>query len=685
MTGVDETCVNNIRILAADVVQKSNSGHPGMPMGMAPAAHVLWDRVMNYSPTNPKWANRDRFVLSNGHGCTLQYIMLHLSGYKVSLDDLKSFRQLHSKTPGHPESFVTEGIEVTTGPLGQGIANAVGLAYCEAHMAGTYNKPGFNLFDHYTYVFCGDGCLQEGVSGEASSLAGHWGMGKLIVFYDDNKITIDGDTSLSFTEDVPMRYRAYGWHTITVEAADGDVDGIERAVELAKSVTDRPTLISMKLTIGYGSAKQGTHDCHGAPLGKEDTIAVKKKFGFDPAQHFQVKSEVSERYGRHVARGNKLVQDWTTLFSKYCQQFPADGAELGRRLAGKMPQGWEKVLPRFTSKDKGDATRNLSGKCLNALAPIMPELVGGSADLTPSNKTAIKCMTSFQKDNHAGRYIRFGIREHGMAAIGNGIAAYGGFLPFTATFLNFLEYAFPAVRIAALSSHRQIFVMTHDSIGLGEDGPTHQPIEVVALCRSTPNIWTFRPAGGNETSGAYLAAAQLNGPSVLCLSRQGMSNLDTQTPEKVMFGGYVVQDCKGKPDLVYIATGTEVDLAIAAAAKMNKKVRIVSMPCTELFDIQSAEYRRSVITPGVPTIAIEMLVTFGWDKYSHFCIGMNTYGASAPIKKLLVEFGFTPDQVVATTNKFLTETAAQASAMGVGCMGLLPTHLTSAPVLRCLL
>lgn len=682
-TKTDFTCVNTIRTLAADVVQKAKSGHPGMPMGMAPIAHVLWDKVMSFSPSDPKWAGRDRFVLSNGHGCALLYTMLHLSGYDVSMDDLKSFRQIDSKTPGHPECFVTAGVEVTTGPLGQGIANAVGLAYAEAHMAGNYNKPGFNLFDNYTYVFCGDGCLQEGVSGEASSLAGHWGLGKLIVLYDDNKITIDGETELSFSEDIPKRYEAYGWHTLIVEKGDDDLAGILNAINVAKSVKDKPTIISIKTIIGFGSEKQGLEECHGAPLGDKDIANVKIKFGFDPSKKFHIPDEVSQQYGRHVQTGKEKVAAWNKMFASYAQSYPDQAAEIERRMSGKLPLGWEKCLPKFTEKSKGDATRNLSGKILNCIAPIVPELVGGSADLTPSNKTGLKCAKDFQKDNRSGRYLRFGVREHGMVAICNGISAYGGFIPFSATFLNFIEYAFGAVRLAALSGHQQIFVMTHDSIGLGEDGPTHQPIEAVALCRATPNLHTFRPADGNEVAGAYYSAMTFTGPSVLCLSRQGMPSLAASSIEKTLKGGYVVADCSGKPDLVLVATGSEVGLALEAAKAMSGlKVRVVSMPCTELFDQQTVEYRRSIIIPGVPTVAIEALVTNGWEKYSHFCVGMTTYGASAPIKQLYKKFGLTPESVAARVKKFLAQSSSELSAMGAGALTALPTHFSNAPVLK---
>lgn len=671
----DSECVNNIRVLAADTVQKANSGHPGMPMGMAPIAHVLWDKVMNFAPTHPKWANRDRFVLSNGHGCALLYSMLHLTGYPMAMDDLKKFRQLHSKTPGHPENFMTEGVEVTTGPLGQGIANAVGMAIGEAHAAATFNKPGFPIIDHYTYVFCGDGCLQEGVSGEASSLAGHLGLGKLIIMYDDNKITIDGETELSFTEDVLLRYQAYGWSTATVINGDQNLDGIYQAIQAAKKVTDKPSIIAVKTIIGFGSAKEGKEEVHGSPLGEKDLAAVKKKFGFSEKDKFFVTPTTSRIYGRHKAVGAAKVKSWGDMVATYCKKYPAEGAEVVRRLQGELPRGWEACLPRFKPSDKADATRNLSGKVLNAIAKVVPELIGGSADLTPSNKTALAGIKDFQKGQETGRYLRFGVREHGMAAIGNGLSAYGGYVPFTATFLNFLQYCFPSVRLSALSHLQQIFVMTHDSIGLGEDGPTHQPIEVIAHCRATPNVYLFRPADGNETSGSYLAAMQYQGPSVLCLSRQNLPQLAASSPEIVLKGGYVVHDCKGKPDLIYVATGSEVSLAMEAATKMNKKVRVVSMPCVELFTQQPLAYRQQTLIPGIPTIAIECAAVQGWGEFSHYTIGMRSFGASAPIEDCMKEFGFTADQVVVTTNTFLSTKSAAAALLGLPAFGMLPTHM----------
>lgn len=675
---IDQECVNNIRVLAADTVGKANSGHPGAPMGMAPMAHVLWNHILKYAPSHPKWANRDRFVLSNGHACALQYTMLHLSGFNLSLDDLKNFRQLHSKTPGHPESFVTEGVEVSTGPLGQGIANAVGLAIAEENMRARFNKKGFNVIDNFTYVFCGDGCLQEGVSGEASSLAGHLGLGKLIVLYDDNNITIDGNTSLSFTEDVLARYRSYAWHTLEVTHGDEDLSSIHKAVLAAQAVTDKPTIISIKTVIGFGSKQQNTHGVHGSPLKKEDIAQLKAKWGFDSSAHFAVKPEVKERYGKVRAQGEALVAEWHHMFSEYTKHYPDLAAEFQRRMRGELPNNWQAALPKWTPGDKPTATRAISGQVLNALAPVFPELIGGSADLTPSNKTALKGETDFQKGTREGRYLRFGVREHGMAAIGNGLSAYGGFIPFTATFFTFIEYCFPAVRLAALSKHQHLFVMTHDTIFLGEDGPTHQPIEQAALCRATPNLLLFRPADGNETAGAYIQAMlHRQTPSVLVLTRQGVPTLPNSTAEKVALGAYVVQDTQGTPDLIFVATGSEVGLAMDSAALLHKKgvkARVVSMPCWKLFDLQDAKYRCSILTPGVPVIAVEALSTFGWERYSHTCFGMTTFGESAPYKAVKENFGFTPEKTAARALDFLQEAVARAKATGIPAFGLLSTH-----------
>jgi len=674
--------INTIRTLAADVVQKANSGHPGMPMGMAPVGHVLWSKILRFSPTNSKFRGRDRFVLSNGHGCVLQYILLHLSGFDMSLDDLKQFRQLHSKTPGHPEvHLASHGIEVTTGPLGQGLANGVGLAMGEAHMAATFNRPGFPLFDNYTYVFCGDGCLQEGVTSEAASLAGHLGLGKLIVIYDDNKVTIDGPTSLSFSEDVPKRHEAYGWHAITVKDGDHDIKSIEEAIRLAQSVKDKPSIISVKTTIGFGATKQGTQAVHGEALGEEEVKKVKKVYGFDPEKKFAIPQRVLDLYRKKIDEGKKLEAKWNDLFRRYEEKYPKEAKELKRRFDEKLPEGWKNHLPKYTPQSKANATRNLSQEVLNGIAGVLPELVGGSADLTPSTKTNLKDFPKdFSKKSYDGRYIRYGVREHGMAAIGNGLHAYGGIVPYTSTFLNFITYAWGAVRLAAVSEHHHIFVMTHDSIGLGEDGPTHQPIEAIALIRGTPGINLIRPADGNETAGAYIAALETHGPTVLALSRQNLPHLENSSPEKVLLGAYVVHDAKDH-NLIFVATGSEVSGALEAAKILESKdglhVRVVSMPSTDLFDKQPVHYRRSILTPGVPVISVEAASVIGWARYAHFHIGMTTFGASAPIAKLLDHFGFTPEKIASTSRKYLKELNQQIKDLSFPSVFPLPVHVQS--------
>lgn len=677
---LDNLAVNTIRCLAADMVQKADSGHPGMPMGMAPVAHVLWNKIMNFAPQNARWPNRDRFVLSNGHGCSLLYIMLHLTGFNMPMDELKKFRQLHSLTPGHPEAHITPGVEVTTGPLGQGFANAVGLAIGEAHMGAVFNKPGHKLFDNYTYVFLGDGCLMEGVSCEAASLAGHLNLKKLIAIYDDNQISIDGPTSLAFTEDVPKRFQAYGWNTITVNNGDHDLVAIEKAILEAKR-SDKPTLISLKTTIGFGSGKAGSADAHGSPLGPAGVRAAKAKLGMNPDESFVVPSTVYDLYAPVKSRGVQLEQQWTQLFASYAEKYPAEAKELTRRLEKKLPADWRKLLPVWKPTDKADATRNLSGLVLNALAPKVTELIGGSADLSPSNKTLLKIAKDFQKGNPSGRYLRFGVREFGMAAIANGLSAYGALIPYTATFLNFIQYCFPAVRLSALSEVQQIYIMTHDSIFLGEDGPTHQPIEALVHCRSCPNVTTFRPADGNETAGAYAFAMEhRSGPSVIALSRQNLPHLKTSSVENTLKGAYVVEEPEGKakPDLIFVATGSEVSLAMSAAKLIKgKRVRVVSMPSTELFDQQSVSYRREIITPGVPVVSIEAASPLGWERYAHHAIGISTFGASAPAEVLADYFGLTPEKVVARTAKFLEVASKQAAELSLPLVHPLPTHFNS--------
>ncbi|KAJ2085767.1 Transketolase [Coemansia sp. RSA 986] len=662
----DSLAINTIRVLAADTVQKANSGHPGAPMGCAPMAHVLFTRFLNANPKNSNWFNRDRFVLSNGHGCALQYILLHFLGYKVSMDDLKNFRQLDSTTPGHPECTHTDGIEVTTGPLGQGISNAVGMAIAERHLAATFNRPEFPVIDNTVYAIAGDGCLQEGVASEACSLAGHLQLGNLVVLYDSNGIQIDGSTKLGFTEDVLQRYEAYGWHTQMVADGDSDLSGLERAIAEAKGEKTRPSIILINTTIGFGAAKAGTAGVHGAALGDDSIVAVKKLFGFNPEQKFVVPDEVYALYSKRAAEGAQREQAWNELMQAYAKAHPDLHADLTRRIEGKLPSGWEKALPRFTPADKAVATRKLSEGVINALAPIVTELIGGSADLTGSNLTRWKDAVDFQPEptglgTYAGRYLRFGVREHGMAAISNGIAAYGGNIPFASTFLNFISYAAGATRLSALSKLRVLYIMTHDSIGLGEDGPTHQPIETLAMLRATPNYLNFRPADGNEVSGSYAAALHhVDRPSVFSLTRQNVPHLEGSSIENTLKGGYslqVVGSSGSTPDLIIAGTGSEVAIAVDTAKLLADKhgltVKVVSMPCLELFDAQSDEYRHSVLTPGVPSISVEALSTFGWHKYVHHPIGIDTFGLSAPYTQAYERVGLTPEVIAAKALKIV--------------------------------
>jgi transketolase len=657
---VDTLCVNSIRFLAVDAVNKSKSGHPGLPMGCAPMAYALWDKVLRHNPSNPKWFNRDRFVLSAGHGCMLLYALLHLTGYdSVSLEDIKQFRQWGSRTPGHPETFETAGVEVTTGPLGAGIANAVGLAIAEAHLAAKFNRPGCTLVDHYTYVIMGDGCNQEGVASEACSLAGHLGLGKLIALYDDNHITIDGDTSVSFTEDVLKRYEAYGWHVQHVADGNNDVVAIVRAIEAAKAVTDRPSLIKVTTTIGYGSPnKSNTAGVHGAPLGEEEAQLTRQALGWEYGP-FEVPQEAYDHWRQAVDRGAAAEAAWTSTLADYRSQFPSEAALFERMLRGELPEGWDRDLPSYTADDKGLATRQHSQNCLNAIAPHLPELIGGSADLTHSNLTDIKGEKGFQKGAEANRYLHFGVREHAMAAILNGLAYHGsGLVPYGGTFLVFADYMRGSMRLSALSELGVIYVLTHDSIGVGEDGPTHQPIETIPSLRAMPNMLVFRPGDGNETSGAYkVAVGNRHRPSVLALSRQAMANQANSSIDKVAFGGYVLEDCDGTPELILIGTGTELDLCVQAARQLTaagRRVRVVSMPCVELFVEQSASYQEEVLPSAVRRrVVVEAAESFGWHRFVGLdgaTVTMDRFGASAPGGTCMEKFGFTVENVVAKAN-----------------------------------
>ncbi len=664
---VEELCINSIRFLAVDAIEKASSGHPGLPMGAAPMAFVLWDKFMRYNPKNPQWFNRDRFVLSAGHGSMLQYALLYLAGYdSVSIEDIKQFRQWGSKTPGHPENFITPGVEVTTGPLGQGIANGVGLALAEAHLAAKFNKPDATLVDHYTYVIVGDGCNMEGISGEACSFAGHQGLGKLIALYDDNHISIDGSTDVAFTEDVSKRFEAYGWHILHVEDGNTDLAAIAKAIEEAKSVTDKPTMIKVTTTIGYGAPnKQGTAGIHGAKLGTDEVKLTRESLGWT-AEEFEVPAEALNHMRKAVERGASYEEEWNQVLSSYKSSYPAEAAEFERFLSGKLPDGWDKVLPTFTPEDKGLATRKYSEGCLNKLAPVVTELIGGSADLTHSNLTELKGFGDFQKGNFQNRNVHFGVREHGMGAICNGMALHNsGLIPYGATFLIFTDYMRAAIRLSALSEVGAIWVMTHDSIGQGEDGPTHQPIETLASLRAIPNLTVIRPADGNEVSGAYKVAieyAKQNKPTLMAFSRQGVPNLPGSSMENTTKGAYVIS-CGFAPeelDLILIGTGSEVQLCVGAAKKLiaeGKKVRVVSMPSWELFEAQDAAYQDSVL-PKVASkrLSVEAATSFGWQKYTGSeggSVSIERFGASAPGGTCLDKFGFSVDNVVAKAKEII--------------------------------
>ncbi|KAH3902985.1 probable Transketolase [Saccharomycodes ludwigii] len=659
---IDRLAISTIRLLAVDEVSTANSGHPGAPLGLAPAAHVLF-RQLKFNPKNPEWINRDRFVLSNGHAVALLYAMLYLSGYDFTLDDLKKFRQLGSKTPGHPE-FELPGVEVTTGPLGQGICNAVGLAIAQANFAAKYNKPGYTLSDSYTFAFLGDGCLQEGVSSEASSLAGHLQLGNLIAIHDDNKITIDGPTSYSFTEDVAKRYESYGWEVLYVENGDSNLEAIAEALEQAKQSKNKPTLIQLRTTIGFGSLNEGTSSVHGSPLKPDDVKQLKKSFGFNPEESFVVPQEVYDFYNKSIIEpGTKANQEWDALFAKYSSNFPELGAEVSRRLEGKLPSGWESALPTYTPGDSAVASRKLSEIVLSKIFDNIPELIGGSADLSPSNLTRVSDAVDFQPKStglgdYSGRYIRYGVREHGMGAIMNGISAFGAnFRPYGGTFLNFVSYAAGAVRLAALSGHPVIWVATHDSIGLGEDGPTHQPIETLAHFRALPNIQVWRPADGNEVSAAYKVALESkHTPSIIALSRQNLPQLEGSSIEKAAKGGYVLKNPSGAaPDLILVSTGSEVGIVVEAAKKLEStkslKVRVVSLPDFHTFGLQSKEYKLSVFPDGVPILSVEVLSTFGWSKYAHESFGLDRFGASGKGPAIYEHFGFTPSGIAEKAEK----------------------------------
>ena len=651
--------INTIRTLSIDAVQKADSGHPGLPMGAAAMAYALWTNHLRHNPHNPHWADRDRFILSAGHGSMLIYSLLHLTGYDLSLDEIKNFRQWGSKTPGHPETHETPGVETTTGPLGQGAANAVGFALAEAFLASHFNRPNFEIVDHHTYCLVGDGDLMEGVSSEACSIAGTWGLNKLIFLYDDNKITLDGETSMTFTEDVDARFRAYGWHTIRVEDGN-DVSAVSNAISAAKVSIDAPTLILVRTIIGYGSPnKQGTSKAHGSPLGKDEIKLVKEGFGW-PQEDFYIPGAALEHFRESIERGSQYEAEWTARFTAYRQQYPELAAEWDQLMSGQLPAGWDADIPVF-AEGKKFATRNASGDVLNAIAKHIPTMIGGDADLAGSTKTLIKGADNTGKGKIA-RNVRFGVREFAMGAIVNGLALHGGIVkPYSATFLTFSDYMRNSMRMGALMNLPAIYVFTHDSIGLGEDGPTHQPVEHVVALSAIPNLTVIRPADANETAAAWHTAMTLAGPSVLIFTRQDLPVLvgDHVRPG-VAKGGYILAETGGTPDIILMGRGSEVHLAHDAykvLAAEGVKVRLVSLPSWNLFEQQSTAYKESVLPAAVTRrVSIEAGVTLGWDRYvglQGVTIGLNRYGASAPYERLYQEFGLTTDAVLAAARKLL--------------------------------
>jgi len=655
---LDDLCVNTIRVLSAECVEKANSGHPGMPMGAAPMAYVLWTKFLKHNPRHPAWFNRDRFVLSAGHGSMLLYSLLHLTGYDLPLSELLRFRQWKSKTPGHPEYGLTPGVETTTGPLGQGFANGVGMAMAERFLAATFNRPGYEIIDHFTYALVSDGDLMEGISHEAASLAGHLGLGKLIYLYDDNRISIEGSTDLAFTEERTARFEAYGWHVQQVEDGN-DLDAIEKAVASAQKETRKPSLIAVRTQIGFGSPnKQDKASAHGEPLGKEELKLTKQKLGWPLEPEFFVPENALTVFRAALEQGSAEEARWTSMVEAYREAFPDQAGELGRWMKGDLPEGWEKDIPRFSADPKGMATRAASGAVLNALAKRMKNLMGGSADLAPSNQTLIKGEGDFQSGHFGCRNLRFGVREHGMGGILNGLALHGGLIPYGGTFLIFSDYMRPAIRLAALMRLNVIYVFTHDSIGLGEDGPTHQPVEQLAALRAIPNLAVLRPCDASETAEAWrFALSHKNGPVALALTRQGVPVLDRKlfSPAAgLRKGAYVLAESpKGKHDLLLAASGSEVHIAIEAANRLEHKgipSRVVSMPSWELFDRQPESYRRDVFPPEIKArMAIEAGRTQGWWRYvgeKGDVVGLDHFGASAPYKTLYDQFDITADRVV---------------------------------------
>jgi len=655
---IDELSIDTLRLLAVDAVEKANSGHPGAPLGCSPIAYLLFHKLMKHNPAHAKWADRDRFVLSNGHASALLYATLFLCGYKLTIDDLKSFRQLHSITPGHPEAGETDGVEVTTGPLGQGFGMAVGMAMAEKHLAAVYNKPGFDIVDHHTYVLCGDGDLMEGISHEAASLAGTLGLGKLIVLYDDNLISLDGPTELSFTEDVLKRFEAYHWHVQIVQDGN-DLNGIEAAIEAAKAETARPSFIAVRTVIGYGSPRAGTNKVHGEAMGAADVAATKKFFGFPEDQSFYVPEDALGNWRKAGERGAALETEWKQLFEKYRAQYPDLAAEFERTKKNQRKAGWEKALPSFPA-GKPVATRNAGGAIMNAIAEAVPELFGGAADLTASTKTIFKPGANFHVDP-TGRNVFFGVREFAMCAAVNGMTAHQGLVAFGSTFFTFSDYCKPAIRLAALMRAHSLFVFTHDSIALGEDGPTHQPIEHLMMLRAVPDLTDFRPADANETAACWRLALERKGPSFFALTRQDLPVIDPTTHDVyggVSKGGYVLEDAPNAK-VILIATGSEVSLCVNAKKLLDGEgipTRVVSLPSWEIFEEQTAEYKASVLTAGPKRLAVEAGSPLGWWKYvgqDGDVLGLDRFGASAPGPKVLADLGFTPENVVARAKALL--------------------------------
>lgn len=661
---IEELSINTVRILSADAVQKANSGHPGMPMGAAPMAHVIYADQMIYNAKSPKWINRDRFILSAGHGCMLQYSMLYLTGYEdISLDDIKDFRQMNSKTAGHPEYGLLKGIEVTTGPLGQGFANGVGFAIAQKHMAARFNKENFDLFNYHIYAIVSDGDLQEGVAAEAASLAGHLKLGNIIYLYDDNHISIEGDTNVSFTEDVAMRFEAYGWH-VEIVTDGNDIHAISAAVDKAKAIKDKPSLIKVRTHIGYGSPnKIDSYQAHGSPLGVDELKLVKQGFGFNPDENFYIPTEVLEYYNKKGLVGAKIEEEWNSLFAKYKETYPALAAELEELENGQLPTDWQSNLPVFEA-GKSIATRSASGKVINAIAPFIPQLIGGSADLAPSTNTLIDNCESFTAENYGGRNFHFGIREHAMGSALNGMALSHNIIPYGATFLIFSEYMRPPIRLAAIMKIRPIFIYTHDSIGLGEDGTTHQPVEQLISLRSIPNNMVIRPADANETAQAWRVALEhKTGPVCLVLTRQNLPILDQQkyaSAQNLEKGAYILSDSESEPQIILLATGSEVSLILEAQEQLKAegiKSRVVSMPSWELFEKQDEAYKNSILPKHIKKrISVEMASTLGWHKYvsdEGIAIGLDHFGESAPAEVLMEHFGFTVGNVVAKAKQLL--------------------------------